>query len=378
MSSAYHFIENALNKRESDGSLRKLKYENNLIDFCSNDYLGYANSIDLQNRIKNFNLENNKVYGSSGSRLISGNYKFTEEVEKYISNLHNAEAGLIFNSGFDANLGLLSSVPQKNDTIIFDELCHASFRDGIRLSFAKNFSFKHNDIKDLESKLKIGEGNIYVVVESVYSMDGDLAPLIEISNLCEVYFANLIVDEAHATGVIGDKGEGLIQFLNLQKKVFARIHTFGKAIGCHGAIVLGSESLRKYLINFARSFIYTTALPYHSMVSIKCAYEKLINDCESIEKLRHLINLFKFEIKKIENIKLIESNTAIQCLVIAGNENVKNASSYLQKKGLDVRAIMSPTVPKGKERLRICLHSFNTENDVNELVDILSTLSFSI
>ena len=158
---------------------------------------------------------------------------------------------------------MLSSVPQKGDVIIYDQLSHASIRDGIRLSFASSFSFLHNDVDDLEKKLSAAaksSQNIFVVTESVFSMDGDMAPLNEISKLCEKYNAALIVDEAHATGIIGEKGEGLVQHLDLQQKCFATLHTFGKACGCHGAVILGSKQLKKYLINFARPFIYSTAL----------------------------------------------------------------------------------------------------------------------
>src|SRR5207249_2240995 len=156
----------------------------------------------------------------------------------------------IFNSGYDANTGLLSCVPLRGDTIIYDYLSHASIRDGIRLSLALSFSFRHNDLEDLEKKLKMASGNIFVVTESVFSMDGDKAPLQQLINLCQQYHANVIVDEAHATGVIGNKGEGLVQALGLQKKCFARVHTFGKACGVHGAIILGTGILRHYLINF--------------------------------------------------------------------------------------------------------------------------------
>ena len=185
--------------------------------------------------------------------------------------MHNADAGLIFNSGYDANLGLFSALPQRGETIIADELIHASIIDGARLSYANRYTFRHNDLQSLEDKLKQAKGNCYVVIESVYSMDGDTPPIAEILTLTEQYEANLIVDEAHAVGLYGF---GLID-QQFQDRVFARIVTFGKALGCHGAIVLGSNLLREYLINFARSFIYTTAASFHQMASIKMAYQLL-------------------------------------------------------------------------------------------------------
>ena len=170
---------------------------------------------------------------------------------------------------------MFSCIADKGDTIIYDQNIHASIRDGIRLSNARSFSFEHNNIEALGKKLQQADGHILVAIESVYSMDGDEAPLEKIVAICEKHKADIILDEAHATGVIGENGEGLAQSLNLEVKIFARVHTFGKAMGCHGAIVLGSKNLRKYLINFARSFIYTTAISEHRLNFIESSYDKL-------------------------------------------------------------------------------------------------------
>jgi len=361
-----HFLNDKLQQRKDNLSIRNLSTHFPLFDFSSNDYLGFARSNELKQLIDQ-NLGQLSYYhnGSGGSRLLSGNTVFIEETEEYIANFHHAEAGLIFNSGYDANLGLLSSIPQRSDTIITDELIHASIIDGCRLSYATRYKFAHNDLSDLENKLKIAKGNIFVIVESVYSMDGDLAPLKEISSLCNKYQANLIVDEAHATGIFGYQGKGLVNQNQLEDEVFARIVTFGKALGCHGAIILGSKSLRHYLINFARSFIYTTAAPIHNIVSIKSAYELLprVN-----QKLIHQkINLFK-ELASGFSIDVLDSESAIQGVVFCSNENTKNAAIALQNKGFDVRAILSPTVAAGKERLRICLHVYNTDEEIKSLV----------
>src|SRR5207237_1256892 len=153
---------------------------------------------------------------------------------------------------------------------------------------ANRFRFKHNDTEDLGRQLKQAHGNVFVAVESVYSMDGDMAPLREIAELCNRYDANIIVDEAHATGVFGEKGRGLVNQFHLEESVFARVHTFGKALGCHGAIILGSDVLRNYLVNYARSFIFTTALPIHSLVAVKAAYEQLQSAKFTNEELCHL------------------------------------------------------------------------------------------
>ncbi|HET8829328.1 MAG TPA: pyridoxal phosphate-dependent aminotransferase family protein, partial [Pelobium sp.] len=227
-----NFLQQKLQERKQQNSLRELhQYPEGLADFCSNDYLSFAQSISHKKKIQLLlDAHPNTKNGATGSRLISGNTKFTEELEQKIADFHQAEAALIFNSGYDANLGLLSCIAQRGDTIICDELIHASLIDGARLSLANRYTFAHNDLAALEEKLKQSKGNIFVVTESVFSMDGDCAPLVDINELTNKYGANLIVDEAHALGVFGKNGEGLIQHLNLQNKVFARVYTFGKAL----------------------------------------------------------------------------------------------------------------------------------------------------
>ncbi len=308
--------------------------------------------------------------GSTGSRLLTGNSAYTEDAEQYIAALHKSEAGLIFNSGYDANLGLFSSLPQRGDTIITDELIHASIIDGCRLSYANRYTFKHNDLQSLEDKLKQAKGNRYVAIESVYSMDGDTPPIDQILKLTEKHGANLIVDEAHAVGL---NSFGLIDE-QFQNRVFARIVTFGKALGCHGAIILGGNLLKDYLVNFARSFIYTTAASYHQIASVKMAYQLLPGSANEIELLRNNIKLFKQKIKSNDAYPLINSDSMIQCLVLKSNKKAKEVSSYLQKEGSDVRPILSPTVPTGSERIRICLHSFNTEDEITLLTNTINKL----
>jgi len=361
-------LDARLKVRESEGLLRTLRTENNLIDFCSNDYLGFSKSFESGDDI----LINGG--GSTGSRLLTGNSGLVEKLEGFIAEYHKSEAGLIFNSGYDANLGLLSAIPQRGDTVLYDELIHASVRDGIRLGFARSQSFKHNSLKDLERKIQKIKGIVYIVVESVYSMDGDFAPLQELTDIIAKYRSRLIVDEAHATGVFGNRGEGRVVQLNLESKVFARVHTFGKALGAHGAIVLGSEELRQLLINFARPFIYSTALPKHGIYAIKTAYDKMSKSNYKILELNGLIDLYRKKIEGIKTLYISNSFSPIQCLVLGGNERVKRISSLLQNEGFDVRPILSPTVQLGTERLRICLHIFNTSKDVERLVNSIIKL----
>ncbi|WP_214229281.1 8-amino-7-oxononanoate synthase [Pedobacter sp. B4-66] len=372
MNKAEQFISERLLNRTEKGSFRNLSTKIFPVDFCSNDYLGFARSSELKLATDELLLHIPQYRnGSAGSRLLSGNHSFTEETEAFIADFHHAESGLIFNSGYDANVGLISSLAQRSDTIISDELIHASLIDGARLTHANRYSFKHNNLEDLEAKLKVSKGNIYVVVESVYSMDGDIAALYEINTLCEKYEANLIVDEAHALGIFGNSGRGLVQEAGLENKVFARIVTFGKALGCHGAIVLGSRTLRNYLINFARSFIYSTAAPIHTVATIKAAYEMLI-ETDYQPLIAEKIALYTSVVSSIEGI--LPSPSTIQTIIYNSNQKAKFAAETLQNKGIDVRAILSPTVPEGKERLRICLHLFNTDKEIKMLVDQLILL----
>lgn len=385
-------LSSKLQIRKQDNAFRMLQSQNNLIDFSSNDYLGFARSEFIFNKTHQLLLDKNiKINGATGSRLISGNHSLYQETESFIAEFHLAESALIFNSGYDANIGFFSSIPQRNDVILYDELCHASIRDGILMSNAKSYKFNHNDFENLELKiknldpsnseqakqLKIKNTEIYIVTESVFSMDGDTTNFEELIQLSEKYNCHLIVDEAHALGVFGEKGEGLIQSLGLQDKIFARIMTFGKGLGCHGAAILGSKDLKDYLINFARSFIYTTGLSPHSVATILTAYHQLETEKKTIQKLRE--NIIHFNQKKnLLGIKplFVRSKSAIQSAIIPGNEKVKSIANQLQEKGFNVKAILSPTVPEGQERLRICLHSYNSVKEISDVLNLLSNFVF--
>ena len=373
-------LAKSLENRKQQQAFRVLKEPSALIDFSSNDYLGLACSEKIYMKVyevlKQHNILNN---GATGSRLLSGNHKLYGLTENFLAEFHQTKAALIFNSGYDANLGFFASVPQRGDLIFYDELAHASIRDGIAMSRARAFKFNHNAIENLQSKLSKIEKNqdseIYIVTESVFSMDGDMAPLEELAKVAEKFNAFLIVDEAHATGVFGKKGQGLVQELGIQHKVFARINTFGKAPGCHGAVVLGSNSLKDYLINFSRSFIYTTALPPHTVATILVVYRDLFGGVPQLQDLNNNIHYFRGQVVKnnLEN-AFLESESAIQSCIIPGNEQVKSIAENLKKEGFEVKPILSPTVPKGKERLRFCLHAFNSEEEINRVLKILAKL----
>ncbi|MDT0690740.1 pyridoxal phosphate-dependent aminotransferase family protein [Salegentibacter sp. F188] len=373
-------LEKRLENRKKDAAFRTLGEANDLVDFSSNDYLEFSSSKEIFNAteeiLKSYNLFKN---GATGSRLLSGNHNLYTVTEDFLKDFYKSEAALIFNSGYDANIGLFSVVSQRGDFIFYDELVHASIRDGIKMSNTKSYSFRHNDLEDLKrkiSRLEMANFDIFIATESVFSMDGDSPDLKSLSNYASENNFFLIVDEAHATGVFGQKGEGLVQELELENGVFARIVTFGKGMGCHGAAILGSNTLKDYLINFCRSFIFTTALPPHALATILSAYQNLANiGLQDLQRLKGNIEYFKGQLK-IQDLEtyFIASDSAIQSCVIPGNTEVKSAAEKLQKHGFSVKPILSPTVPKGKERLRFCLHSFNSEEEIQKVIKSLSEI----
>jgi len=347
-----------LNKRKEEGTMRSLSLLNNLVDFYSNDYLGLAK----------VRIETEGIGGSTGSRLISGHSVSAENCEKTLAKWFKTEAALVFNSGYDANLGFFSSIPLRGDTVLYDEKIHASARDGIRLSFASSSSFRHNDAEDLKGKIRKAKGTIYVAIESLYSMDGDFAPLGEIARICKDFNAYLIVDEAHACGVFGEHGRGIVDSLPDLSVVFARFVTFGKAYGYHGGAILGSTELKQFLINFARSFIYTTALPAEAYQQI----EKRIQHSSIPElqrKLQENILMFRAGFTKPTFISCI--NSPIQILRYGDVSKTKKISTILVNEGFAVKPIYSPTVAIGQEGLRICLHSFNSEQEIRLMAQFI-------
>ena len=376
-SSAEKYIAEKLDERGKENSLRKLiSPDSSFTDFCSNDYLGLARSENLLRLVeeewRKLKLNHTpQLTGSGGSRLLAGNSDYAVNLENELAAFYKAEATLLFNSGYTANIGLFSALPKRGDTVLFDELIHASVRDGIKMSNAKSWSFRHNDVSHLEELLKKAEGTIYVAAEAIYSMDGNECPLEEIVLLCEKHGASLILDEAHSNGLYGEKGEGSAVKKNLHERIFARLLTFGKAAGCHGAIVAGNNELKNFLVNFSRPFIYTTALPVHDLAVIKCAVHYFSKQHEIRQQLFSFVNYFREKAKAI-SIPLLPSESAVQGILIPGNEKVKKIAEHCRKNKMDVRAILSPTVPPGKERLRIIIHAFNHPMEIDKLMDAIS------
>mmetsp|Transcript_89106 Transcript_89106/g.276953 ORF Transcript_89106/g.276953 Transcript_89106/m.276953 type:complete len:426 (+) Transcript_89106:44-1321(+) len=377
--------------RRSRGLLRSLTVRPpGQADFCSNDYLGFAAAPQLARDVDAAMARyrcaqeggSDCGLGSTGSRLLSGNSTYYEETERMLAEFHGAESALLFNSGFDLNLGLYAYMPQPDDVVVFDELVHSSIHEGLRLSRARSTPFKHNDTGDLRSKLSSiaaeretstsagRKPNIIVAVESVYSMDGDCAPLVEFCDAADEVGAAVVVDEAHGTGVFGHEGRGWAAELGVERRVFCRVHTFGKALGVHGAVVVGPRVLRDYLINYARPLIYSTSLPAHSLVSVRCAYALLRREAAGRQRrLRALLDAFRERAARLPQGRVLASPSPIQAVVVPGNAACVAAAQLLQQRGFAVLPIRSPTVPAGTERLRIILHSHNTHEEVSALMD---------
>ncbi|CEP07884.1 hypothetical protein [Parasitella parasitica] len=368
-------LEDTLTKRREISKIRRLVVNPpNAIDFSSNDFLGLSHSNHFKTAYLNELQQLPTILGSTGSRLLDGNSAYCEQLEKKIANFHNSESALIFNSGFDANAGLFSTVPQRGDIIVYDELIHASVHEGMRLSrAAKCLPFLHSNVEDFERIIQwvvaqYPGKNVFVAVETVYSMDGDVAPLNELIAVLRNFWPRkengyVIVDEA---SVYGHQGRGIISQLGLEKEIFARLHTFGKALA---TAVLGSETLRQYLINYARPLIYSTFMSYSSLASIKCVYN-VLEDGDTVPVQKHVHDItqrFRNNIR-LPSGTLLPSFSPIQGVVLNGNASVRALAGYLNKKGFIVKPICSPTVPIGRERVRICLHGHNTIEQVDSLV----------
>ncbi|KAI7861711.1 pyridoxal phosphate-dependent transferase [Spinellus fusiger] len=375
-------LDATLQKRREADKLRRLVINAPYaIDFSSNDFLGLAQGSTLRDAyLKELHSLDN-ILGSTGSRLLDGNSAYAEAIEYRLASFHKSQSALLFNSGFEANSGLFGSLPQKGDVIVYDELVHASVHEGMRVSRAgAKIPFRHSDVTDLvrilrEVQFNLRGKNVFVAVEAVYSMDGDIAPLEEIVQTLKDIWPErdngfLIVDEAHSTGVFGEHGRGVVSMLGLEEYVFARLHTFGKALASNGAVILGPTILRSYLINYARPLIYSTFMNFSSLASIKCAYT-MLESGQTQQAQNHVLFLVKRfrQLIQLPRGTLLPSYSPIQGIVLSGNTNVRALSFHLNQMGFNVKAICSPTVAKGRERVRICLHGHNTLEQLHSLVD---------
>ncbi len=356
-------LHQALAKKEATNSLRKLTLNNpDLVDFVSNDYLGLAENKEttatINTILSNYGLVH--THGSTGSRLLAGHSALAADLEVFLAQFYEAESALVFNSGYVANTALLSTLPQKTDAILYDERIHASLKEGARLSFASRVPFQHNNLEHLERRLQAQEKPTFISIESLYSMDGDIAPLDAICQLASDYNAAVLLDEAHTTGIMGNEGKGLAILNGVADKCFARVYTYGKGPGGHGAVIVGNQVLTDFLINSARPFIYTTALPPYSLASIWATTLTFQKATKARAQLNENINSFLVHL-------IGNANSPIQFIATGSPETAKALANHGQANGFNIKAVISPTVPEGKEGVRIILHSQNSIVEIEKL-----------
>lgn len=407
-----------LARRGSLGRLRRLSPPTPPLglaaaDFSSNDYLSLSSSPDVQQAFLARLRQGFPRLGSGGSRLLDGNSSLAESLEKRIARFHGAEAALLFASAFDANVGLLACAPQPGDVVLYDELIHASVHDGLRFSRAgKRVAFHHQSVvsgppaasnaedtrpgagsgpPSLDAALralmagddgigvKEGRTNVFICVEGIYSMDGDVLSLPTLVATMDKHLpahnGYVIVDEAHSVGVLGPLGRGLVaeSALALQKRVWARVLGFGKAMGCAGGVVLCSEVVRDYLVNYARTLIYTTAMSYPSLVALDVVYG-CVESGQAEERRRQLMGLVKLAHQLLLAISRAQrgdrryihvgEDVPRSPIIPVLTRRARSLAGFCQEMGFMVRPVVSPTVPEGKERVRVCLHAENTAEEV--------------
>lgn len=348
------------------------------INLFSNDYLGFASDPRLKAAAIRAVRQTDAV-GSTGSRLLSGNSQMWERLEKKFAEFAGTEAALYFGSGYVANLGLLSSIIKQGDLVFSDALNHASLIDGMRLSGATKIIYPHRDLAALETRLRETSsftGAKVIVTESVFSMEGDVAPLGALTALARHYGADVVIDEAHATGVFGPRGRGVTADLGLEREMLAIVHTCGKALASAGAFVCGSETLKNYLVNRARTFIFSTAVPPYLAGQIRAAVDlAAIADSERAY-LRDLSETLRDGLKA-NGIDCGASSSHIVPVIFGTNEMALHVAQQLQQEGFAVRAIRPPTVPPGTSRIRISLTAKITAGDVRRLVETIVAASQS-
>jgi 8-amino-7-oxononanoate synthase len=339
-----------------------------VINFSSNNYLGIANHSALASAAKE--AIDRYGCGSGASRLISGNMTLHEELENQLAEFKGTEAALVFNSGFQANTGILSTLAGEGDAILSDELNHASIIDGCRLSRAKTIVYVHCDLGQLEEALKQAGScrRKLIVTETIFSMDGDEAPLTGIVELAEKYDAAVMVDEAHATGIFGPGGAGVVSKLGLVDRVLVQMGTLGKALGGFGAYVAGSQALRDLLINRCRSFIFTTSLPPAIMAMAMAAIDLVEGEPERREALWNNCRLLSDGLKKM-GFSLGEIQSPILPLIIGDADKCMQFSEQLLERGVFAQGIRPPTVPPGTSRLRITLMATHTREHIQIALD---------
>ena len=365
-SSLDNSLSGRLRRLQSKDRYRHLRLPHG-IDLSSNDYLGLANHPHIRKGLLDA-LESGISLGSTGSRLLRGNTSWHQATEARVAAFMGSETALLFNSGYDANTGVIATLCGKGDAIFSDALVHASTIDGIKASGAHRFIFPHNNIAALAKLLKncppVREK--FIVVESLYSMEGDLAPLPELSDLATCHGAHLVVDEAHATGIFGPTGAGLVEEQGLQGAPLVSIHTCGKALGGFGAFISCSRLVREYLINHCRRFIFTTALNPLNLVHLNRALDLIQSESWRRAKALEYANGFRNALSGL--IDMGRSESQIVPLILGSDRAAVTAARVFQDEGFDVRAIRPPTVPMGTSRLRVAFNAKLTAAQFNRFI----------
>lgn len=342
-------------------------------DFASNDYLGLARSPQLRAAVADA-LARGVDVGSGGSRLLRGNAAEHEALEREAAAFFHTQTALYFGSGFAANSALFSTLPQRGDLVFYDALIHASVHDGLRQSKAEHVAFAHNDANACENAITAwrtrgGKGQPWIAVETLYSMDGDRAPIDDLLSLAERHEGVLVLDEAHATGVFGPLGRGLGAHVDGHERVIS-LHTCGKALGCSGALVCGPQTYRDYLVNRARAFIYATAPSPLMAAAVRAALKICAEEPERREALLARIALTGARMR--EMLGLAPSGSQIQPILTGTDASAVRLSQTLRAQGFDIRAIRPPTVPEGTARLRLTLTLNTSEETTAALITALS------
>ena len=344
------------------------------VDFSSNDYLGLAS----HPKLKEASIKATEMFGTSASasRLLSGDLEIHHEVENKLAFLKDKESALVFNSGYQANIGIISTLFGKEDAIFSDRLNHASILDGILLSRAKLFRYRHNDLNHLDTLLRKERRKFkeaLIITETVFSMDGDMSPVVELVGLKEKYNCKIMIDEAHATGVFGQEGYGVVDERQLSDRIDLIMGTFGKALGSFGAYVACSQKIKDYLINSCRSFIYSTALPPSIMAANLASLELLKEEPFRRKTLLNNAEYFRDSLRK-EGFQ-IRGCSQIVPIIIGDNIKTEKLSQELRNKGHWILPIRPPTVPVGESRLRLSLTYYHTKEMLDLLVSDLYDLN---
>ncbi len=371
-------LQQELEQRKANGLLRQRRLldspqaehivanHQSYLSFCSNDYLGLANHPDLIAAMQK--AAGDSGVGSGASNLITGHHRYHDELEKQLAKFVDLPAALLFSTGYMANIGVLGALMGRGDAIFADKLNHACLNDGAYFSYADFHRFPHNDVQALEKLLQTSKAkHKLIAADAVFSMDGDIAPIPEYLALCEKYDAYLYLDDAHGFGVLGEHGQGSLNHFNIKSPRIIVMATLGKAAGVAGAFVAGEQVVIDYLIQKAKSYVYSTPAP-PALSATLSASVRLIEQGDHLRaNLNALIAYLKTNLK-LNKWQLLPSDTAIQPLLIGGNQESLAVSEYLQMQGILVPAIRPPTVPTGTARLRISLSAAHSLDDVKKLV----------